>query len=269
MGAFLRKYGSGAGADVYLPIVKRSGVDFALAADWTPAAGDVNVSKDGAAAANIGTLPTAVTMGNTAMWKFVFADAELQARTIAVTVADAATKAVEDQMFLVETYGHGAAMYPPDFSDAAALGLTRLDATVSSRLAAASYTVPDNAGIASASASAASADSKATAIKAKTDNLPADPASNTQVATRAAPGDAMALTSGERSTLTAAVFAFAVEGAEQFVELLRLIRAVLLGKSDGFPAGPVHFRDKGDTKNRITATVDADGNRSVVTSDGT
>jgi hypothetical protein len=43
---------------------------------------------------------------------------------------------------------------------------------VSTRLAAAGYTAPDNASV--------------TAIKAKTDNLPADPASNTQVNTRLA-----------------------------------------------------------------------------------
>jgi len=298
MGAFLRKYGTGTGADLYVPLIKRGVVDFALAADWTPAAGDVKVSKDGGAAANIGTLPTAVAMGNTAMWKISLADAELQGKIIAITVADSATKAVEDQMILVETFGHASALYPPDFGDATALGLARLDvaissrsshtpasvrtemdtnstklanldATVSSRLASASYTTPDNAGIAAAAISAASADSKTTAIKAKTDNLPADPASNTQVATRAAPGAAMTLTNGERTTLTAAVFAFAVEGAEQFVELLRLIRAVLLGQSDGFPAGPVHFRDKADTKNRITANTDQEGNRTAVTTDAT
>lgn len=118
MGAFLRKYGTGTGADIYIPIIKRAVVDFALAADWTPAAGDVKVSKDGGAAANIGTLPTAVTMGNTAMWKFVFADAELQCKVLAITVADSATKAVEDQMLLVETYGHASAMYQPDLSAA-------------------------------------------------------------------------------------------------------------------------------------------------------
>lgn len=46
------------------------------------------------------------------------------------------------------------------------------EATVNTRLAAAAYTAPANADI--------------TAIKAKTDNLPADPASNTQVNTRLA-----------------------------------------------------------------------------------
>lgn len=49
--------------------------------------------------------------------------------------------------------------------------IDNLDATVSSRLASASYTAPDNTSI--------------TAIKAKTDNLPSDPASDTTVNTRA------------------------------------------------------------------------------------
>jgi hypothetical protein len=120
MSAFLRKYGTGSGADVYIPMIKRAAVDFAVSADWTPAAGDVKVSQDGAAAANIGTLPAAVTMGNTAMWKFVFSDAELQCAALSVTVADAATKAVEDQMFVIETYGHASAMHAFDFDTASA-----------------------------------------------------------------------------------------------------------------------------------------------------
>jgi hypothetical protein len=97
-------------------MIKRGVVDFAVSADWTPAAGDVKVSKDGGAAANIGTLPTAVAMGNGAYWKFVFSDAELSCKRLIVTVADSATKAVEDQAFIVETYGNASAMYPVDLS---------------------------------------------------------------------------------------------------------------------------------------------------------
>jgi hypothetical protein len=116
MSAFLRKYGTGSGADIYIPIIKRAVVDFAVSADWTPAAGDVKISKDGGAAANIGTLPTALTMGNGAVWKFVFTDAELQAKYIIVTVVDSATKAVEDQSFVIETYGNASALHPFDLS---------------------------------------------------------------------------------------------------------------------------------------------------------
>jgi len=129
MSGFLRKYGSGTGADVYIPLIKRGVVDFALSADWTPAAGDVKVSKDGGAAANIGTLPAAVTMGNTAIWKFVFTDAELQCAFLAVTVADTATKAVEDQMFVVETYGNPSALHAFDLDTASVTVGTNNDKT--------------------------------------------------------------------------------------------------------------------------------------------
>ena len=61
---FQRKYGVAlASGDNYIviPLVKRAVVDFSATADWTPAAGDVRVSKDGGATwANVGTLPVAV-----------------------------------------------------------------------------------------------------------------------------------------------------------------------------------------------------------------
>lgn len=86
---------------------------------------------------------------------------------------------------------------------ASSIGLkvkTNVDNTISSRLASASYTAPDNAGITYILAESQShptlAEIEATtvlakeatvaAVKAKTDNLPSDPASNTQVNTRLA-----------------------------------------------------------------------------------
>lgn len=83
------------------------------------------------------------------------------------------------------------------------------------------------------------------------------------------PGDAMALTGGERTSLIAALFATVSEGAETFIQAFRLMRSGIVGKLSGAPAGPVIMRDAADTKNRITATVDASGNRSAVTTDGT
>lgn len=123
---FQRKYATGTGADIHIPIIKVGVVDYALSADWTPVAGDVKISKDGGAAANIGTLPTALTMGNTAIWKFVFSNAELTAARIVVTVADATTKAVEDQTIIIETYGNASAQHAMDFDDAVRGGMTAL-----------------------------------------------------------------------------------------------------------------------------------------------
>jgi hypothetical protein len=114
----MRKYGTGTGADIYINIPKAGSANHALNADWTPAAGDVKISKDGGAAANIGTLPVAVAMGNSAIWKFVFSDAELQAAFISVTISDSATKAVDDTGFSIETYGNASALHAFDLDTA-------------------------------------------------------------------------------------------------------------------------------------------------------
>jgi hypothetical protein len=113
---FLSKYGEA--RHIYIPIVKRAVVDFAVGADWTPAAGDVKISKDGGAAANVTNLPTAITMGNGAMWDFSLTATEMQAAQVKVTVVDAATKAVEDQMFVIETYGNASAQHAFDLDTA-------------------------------------------------------------------------------------------------------------------------------------------------------
>lgn len=121
---FLSKYG--VARHIYIPVVKRAVVDFAVSGDWTPAAGDVKISKDGGAAANVTNLPVAITMGNTAIWDFSLTATEMQAAQVVVTVADSATKAVEDQSFIVQTYGNASAMYQIDLADVVRMGLTAL-----------------------------------------------------------------------------------------------------------------------------------------------
>lgn len=109
-----------------------------------------------------------------------------------------------------------------------------INATISSRLASASYTAPLDAagtrtaiGLASANLDTQLGaiddyiDTEVVAIKAKTDNLPSDPADESlleaaiiaatvnldaAVSSRAVAGDAMALTSGERTTLAGVIW---------------------------------------------------------------
>lgn len=52
-------------------------------------------------------------------------------------------------------------------------------------------------------------------------------------------------------------------------QALRIALAALAGKLSGANTTTVTIRNVGDSKDRITATVDADGNRSAVTTDGT
>jgi len=122
--AFISKYG--VARHVFIPIVKRAVVDFAVGADWTPAAGDVKISKDGGAAANVTNLPVAIVMGNGAIWDFSLTATEMQAAQIVVTVVDAATKAVEDQSFIIETHGNASAQFQVDLADVVRAGMTAL-----------------------------------------------------------------------------------------------------------------------------------------------
>lgn len=89
--------------------------------------------------------------------------------------------------------------------------------------------------------------------------------------TAAQAGDAMALTSGERDTLAAAILTLAngIESGYTLKDTLRIMLAALAGKAAGAATTTMTFRDPADTTDRITATVDADGNRSAVTLDAT
>jgi len=103
--SFLRKYGTA--TTIYFPLIKAGSNNFAVSGDYTHAAGDTKISKDGAAAGNTNSAPTAVTMGNGAMWKLDLTATEMEAKTILITIIDATTKAVEDQMIVIETFGYG------------------------------------------------------------------------------------------------------------------------------------------------------------------
>lgn len=122
------------------------------------------------------------------------------------------------------------------------------------------------------------------AIKAKTDNLPADPADDSdidaQLATIAGYLDTeIAAIKAVTDTLTLGAIADAVHdevvdannpaNANSFREVINVMSAALAGKSSGGGTATIKFRDLGDTKDRVTATVTADGNRTAVTNDGT
>lgn len=113
---FLRKYG--VAAEVYVPLIKAGSNDQALAADFTHVAGDTTVVKNGGAAANITTAPTALAMGNGATWKVALSATEMQAAEIVVNISDAATKAIEDQQIVISTYGNASAEHAFDLDTA-------------------------------------------------------------------------------------------------------------------------------------------------------
>lgn len=58
-----------------------------------------------------------------------------------------------------------------------------------------------------------------------------------------------------------------IEGSYDHQEVMRLILAALAGKLTGAGTSTVTIRDTTDSKDRIVATVDSNGNRSAVTLD--
>ena len=60
-----------------------------------------------------------------------------------------------------------------------------------------------------------------------------------------------------------------VETNRTVCQALRIMLSALAGKASGLATTTAVYRDTNDSKDRITATVDASGNRSAVTLDGT
>lgn len=118
--------------------------------------------------------------------------------------------------------------------------------------------------IAAVEAKVDTVDTVVDAVKAKTDNLPSDPADASDIAALI---DALP-TAAEN----AAALLDLSNGIETSItprQAIRLILAAAAGKISGAATTTVTIRNVGDSKDRITATVDSAGNRSAVTTDGT
>lgn len=120
------------------------------------------------------------------------------------------------------------------------VGLTaaNLDVAVSTRLAAASYTAPLDAAATRAALGLAAAN-----LDTQLGALP---------------------TAAENAT---AVLDEIIEAALSLRQAMRLCIAAMGGKASGLETTTAVYRDSADTKDRITATVDANGNRTAVTLD--
>lgn len=89
-----------------------------------------------------------------------------------------------------------------------------------------------------------------------------------QVSLRSANSAGLIVTgAGDPNEVADAVLARTVEGTLTMQQVLRLMGATLFNKLSGAETTTVHIRDRADTKDRIVATVDANGNRSAVTID--
>jgi hypothetical protein len=93
----------GLALDVRFPMIKAGVRDFAASGDWTPATGDTKLVKDGANAANSTNNPSAVAGTGSVTWKLTLTATEMSADEVVVQIVDSSTKAVEDQMLVVQT----------------------------------------------------------------------------------------------------------------------------------------------------------------------
>lgn len=152
-------------------------------------------------------------------------------------------------------------------------------------------------------ADVAAAKAVADAIQERTDNLPDAPADDATVAKEATVAALNNLSSAQAQAAAAAALAAydgptraeatsdkdaviaaipsatanadalldrtdGIETGWNLRKVLRLLSSVLLGKVSGAGTSTNTFRDLNDTKDRVAATVDTDGNRTAVTKDG-
>lgn len=102
---------------------------------------------------------------------------------------------------------------------------------------------------------------------AKTANLPPDPADASDI-TASFSAVMAAIPTANANADALLDRANGVETGLTLRQWLRLGGAALFGKVSGLPGSP-KFRDHADSKDRISATTDTDGNRSAVTTDAT
>jgi len=69
------------------------------------------------------------------------------------------------------------------------------------------------------------------------------------------------------SGIVTGILAGVIEGTLTVKGVQRVLLSVLAAESDGAKTATQHFRDTLDTKNRVTATMDVDGNRTNITLD--
>lgn len=77
------------------------------------------------------------------------------------------------------------------------------------------------------------------------------------------------IATNDTANIAAAVHDYTVENGKSFDEMFRIQHSALAGKVSGANTTTERFRDIADTKDRIVYTVDANGNRTAVTQDGT
>ena len=288
-----RKYG--AAATIRFPLISASTSDF----DDTPvtfAAGDIQLSKDDGAFAN--TTNTPVHEGN-GFYSLLLSATEMEAAYHMVTVIDqTATKVWKDQAIIIQTFGNASAGLVFDLSKTAEDSVW--DAALSGHNTAGTsgkYLRQIKEGVVSVEASVNDAGATTTvfitSLTETADSFYSDmsmmfidgalkgqckPILSYNGTTKTITLDE-ALTSAPAngvgfiilcvhvhpvSEIVSSVLSSIIEGSITLKQSLQLSNAGAAGKLSGAATTSIAIRDQADTKDRISATVDADGNRTAI-----
>jgi hypothetical protein len=314
----------------YMGLVSQSTGQFQ--ANPTLAAGDVKVSKDGGALANLTTLPT-VTPAAGKMVKVTLSAPEMTADNVTVVFSDAAGAEWDDCIINIQTAANQiddiiadtndiqtripAALSGDGFMKAdmlsindeltsgnnATLNLKRISIlnpnseavsviSIATGGYAGMYVYGNDYGLQVQSAVGPGISAEATSgnqpgaqfvgsgtgksVQAEQDiALPSgDLDDQLQALPTAAENATATWASGTRTltsfgTLVADIWATAIETGYTAKQSMRLMLSALAGKLSGAATTTVTIRDAADSKDRIVATVDSDGNRTAVTHDTT
>jgi hypothetical protein len=266
------------------PIVKAGSTNYAIVGtDWTPAAGDVKISKDGGAFANIATPPSTVTLSGSAAWSWTLSAAETEATEIVIQVIDQdVTKVIQDQFFRLQTTKAAALQVGvPQAAQSAGDTAITLDAT-----AAAQTDFYKGSVVAIISGDGANQARIITAYNGTSKVATIDRGWDVALTTGGTrsvfavfpQGLNQPLTSGQTTAAVPTTAQIAteifdtqtVEAGMTFRGALRLMGAVLAGRRSGTGSGTEVFNAAvTNAKPRVTATIDGNGNRTNVTTDQT
>jgi hypothetical protein len=302
MGAiYLRKYG--VATTINFCLYELDGTD--LQAGAAHAAGDTKIMKDEGAEANTGSAFVDEGQGYSLA---LSAAEMTAARVAIYVVDQTNPKAWLDRVLIVETYGHASGQHVFDLGTAtvnlSAASEAQIDA-IETDTNEIQGKLPTNKFMGSSVVT--DKDDEIDAIKAKTDLIPADITAQLDTNVPAILADTNELqtdwANGGRldllldsivtkvdtvddyvdtevaaikavtDTLSLVAIADAVhdETTETGITLrkaINIILAALAGKSSGGGTTTIKFRDQADGKDRVTATVDSDGNRTAITNDG-
>jgi hypothetical protein len=263
------------------PIVKAGSTDYALTANWTPATGDVKISKDGGAFANLITPPTFISGSAAINWTLTAAEAEATEIVIQVIDQDV-TKVIQDQFFRLQTTKAGALQVGvPQAAQSAGDTAITLDAS-----AAAQTDFYKGSVVTIISGDGANQARIITAYNGSTKVATIDRGWDVALTTGGTrsvfavfpQGLNQPLTSGQTTAAVPTTAQIAteifdtqtVEAGMTFRGALRLMGAVLAGRRSGTGSGTEVFNAAvTNAKPRVTATIDGSGNRTNVTTDQT